>query len=109
MAIPHAYPGMPVDLRPEGGEFSEARTTALVKNNQFEAIRLVIPRGLEVCRDHKVDGPITFHCLQGRIAFTSGGETREVPAGHWLFLDGGVPHTVNGLEDAVVLLTVIFP
>ena len=24
MAIPHAYPGMPVDLRPDGESFSEA-------------------------------------------------------------------------------------
>ena len=38
MAIPHAYPGMPVDLRPAQESLSEARTTALVKNDTFEAI-----------------------------------------------------------------------
>jgi len=45
MAIPHAHPGMPVDLRPAEESLSEARTTALVKNNAFEAIRMVIPKG----------------------------------------------------------------
>jgi len=41
MAIPHAYPGMPVDLRPAEESLSEARTIALVKNNSF--IERMIP------------------------------------------------------------------
>jgi len=108
MAIPHAYPGMPVDLRPQDEALSEARTTALVKNDTFEAIRLVIPQGHEVCHDHRVEGMMTVHCLEGRVTFTADNETHELPAGHWLFLTGGVPHTITGLEDALVLLTVMF-
>jgi quercetin dioxygenase-like cupin family protein len=108
MAIPHAYPGMPVDLRVREGTPSEARTTALVKNDTFEAIRLVAPKGHEICHDHQVEGMITVHCLKGRIAFTADGDTRELAADHWLFLPGGVPHTIAALEDALVLLTVMF-
>jgi quercetin dioxygenase-like cupin family protein len=108
MAIPHASSGMPVDLRPEGGASSDARTTALVKNDTFEAIRLVAPKGHELCHDHRVEGMITVHCLEGRVAFTADGDTRELPAGHWLFLTGGVPHTIAALEDSLLLLTVIF-
>ena len=108
MAIPHAYPGMPVNLRPEGGAPSDARTTALVKNDTFEAIRLVAPKGHELCHDHRVEGMLTLHCLEGRVAFTADGDTRELAAGHWLFLTGGVPHTITALEDALVLLTVMF-
>jgi quercetin dioxygenase-like cupin family protein len=100
---------MPVDLRPQGETLTEARTVALVKNNTFEAIRLVIPGGHEVCHDHQVEGTLTVLCLEGRIAFTTEGATRELPAGHWLFLTGGVPHTVRGLDESVVLLTVLFP
>ena len=62
MAIPHAYPGMP-DLRPLGEALAKTETTALVKNDAFEAIRLVIPKGHEVCHDHQVEGAITVHCL----------------------------------------------
>jgi quercetin dioxygenase-like cupin family protein len=108
MAIPHAYPGMPVDLGCHGEVLSEARTSALVKNDAFEAIRLVIPKGHEVCCNHEVAGTITVHCLDGRIAFNADGDTRELPAGHWLFLTGGIPHSITGLEDALVLLTVMF-
>jgi len=108
MAIPHAHPGMPVDLRPAEESLSEARTTALVKNNAFEAIRMVIPKGHEVCHDHQVEGTITVHCLEGRVAFTAEGDTHELHAGHWLFLTGGVPHTITGKENSLVLLTVMF-
>jgi quercetin dioxygenase-like cupin family protein len=108
MAIPHADSGIPVDLRPLGEAITETKTTALVKNDTFEAIRLVIPRGREICHDHQVEGVITVHCLEGRIAFIVKGRIQELPAGHWLFLTGGVPHKITGLEDSVALLTVIF-
>lgn len=108
MAIPHAAPGVPLDLQPPGEVLSEARTNALVKSEAFEAIRLVVPKGHEVCRDHRVDGPITVQCLKGQIAFTSDGDTHSVPEGHWLFLPGGVPHTIAGVEESLVLLTILF-
>lgn len=108
MAIPHAAPGMPVDLRPKGELLSEAKTNALVKTEAFEAIRLVIPKDHEVCRNHRVDGPIMVHCLEGELAFTSGDDTRPMRAGQWLFLPGGVPHTITGVKDSMALLTVMF-
>ena len=108
MAIPHAGPGIPMDLQPEGEALSAAQTTALVKLEQFEAIRLVIPAGHEVCRQHHVDGPITVQCLKGEIAFTVDDAAHAVRAGQWLFLPGGVSHSIKGVEDAIVLLTVMF-
>lgn len=108
MAIPHAYPGMPVDLRPAGESRSEAKSAALVKEEAFEVIRLVIPKGHEMPR-HQVEGAITIYCLDGRIAFTAGGKTHELRAGHWLFLVGNEPHSLVGIEDASMLLTIMFP
>jgi quercetin dioxygenase-like cupin family protein len=107
MAIPHASAGLPEDLL-SGDMPSEAQTRALVKNDSFEAIRMAIPRGHEVCRHHQVEGPITVQCLTGEIAFTSNGNTRSVRAGHWLFLPGGVPHSITAVEDSLVLLTMMF-
>jgi quercetin dioxygenase-like cupin family protein len=108
MAIPHAYPGMPVDLRAREDPTSEVRTTALVKNDTFEAIKLVARKGHEMCHNHHVDGMVTVHCLEGLIAFSADGDTRELAAGHWLFLTGGIPHTMTALEDSQVLLMVMF-
>jgi quercetin dioxygenase-like cupin family protein len=108
MAIPHAAPGIPVDLQTQTEVLSDAKTNALVKTDAFEAIRLVIPEGHEVCRNHRVEGPITVHCLRGQIALTADGQTRAVPEGHWLFLPGGVPHTIVGVENSLILLTILF-
>jgi quercetin dioxygenase-like cupin family protein len=107
MAIPHAYSGMPVDLRPLGEALATTETTALVKNNDFEAIRLVLRKGKEVCHEHEVGGTITIHCIDGRIALTADGTTHELPAGHWTYLMRQTPHTLRALEDASVLLTVM--
>lgn len=108
MAIPHAGPGLPIDLRPAGESRTEARSIAPAKTNEFEAIRLVLPRGHEVCHDHQVGGPMTVHCLEGRATLTVGGQTRDLPAGHWLYLMGDTPHSLRGAEDSLVLLTVMF-
>ena len=108
MAIPHASPGIPVDLSPAEEVLSEAKTNALVKNEAFEAIRMAIPKGHEVCRNHQVDGPITVHCLEGQIAFDADGDAHSVRSGQWLYLPGRVPHTITGVEDSLVLLTVMF-
>lgn len=134
MAIPHAYPGMPVNLLATGGAQleevqcpscgdptarvdhhatvagpTEARTTALVKDNAFEAVRLVLPKGHEVCHDRQVEGPITVHCLRGQAALTVDGTTHDLPAGYWVYLPGRDPHSLRGIEDSLVLLTIIFP
>ncbi len=107
MAIPHAGPGVPVDLK-QADEAAGFQSRALVKNNEFEALRVAIPKGHEVCRSHQVPGPITVQCLEGQIAFTADGTTHTVRAGQWLYLPGGVAHAITGIEDAVILLTMIF-
>lgn len=107
MAIPHAFPGVPVDLQPEDEVLTEVRTAALVKETNFEVIRMVIPKGKTI-PNHKVDGPITVHCLKGLIAFTADGETRELRADHWLYLRGGESHALAAHEDSLVLLTIMF-
>ena len=99
---------MPVDLRPLGEALAKTETTALVKNDAFEAIRLVLRKGKEVCHDHEVEGTITLYCIEGQVALTTGGATHDLPAGHWLYLMRNDPHTLRAIEDSSVLLTVMF-
>ena len=104
----HAYPGMPVDLRPEGASLSTAKTFPLVKETMFEAIRMVLHKDREIA-GHQVAGPITIYCLDGQIAFTARGQTHELKAGQWLFLLGDEPHSLRAIEDSSFLLTILFP
>ena len=66
MALNHVKSGEIVDLRPLGERLPGAKTTALAKTEAFEAIRLVVPAGRDIA-PHEVAGPITLHCLEGRV------------------------------------------
>ncbi|SIO58545.1 Cupin domain protein [Singulisphaera sp. GP187] len=108
MAIPHANPGEVIDVRPLGPALAGTKTTTLIKNENLEAIRLIIPRGKEI-PPHKTRGAITVHCLEGRIAFTTAGITHELAAGQLLYVPGEQLHSVLGIEDASLLVTISFP
>jgi quercetin dioxygenase-like cupin family protein len=105
MAIPHAQPMDIVDVRPLGTGFGEARTTTLVKTNQLELIRLVLPAGKEIS-DHQVAGEITVQCLEGQVEFTANGVTRSLSAGQLVFLAGASKHLLRALTNSSLLLTI---
>ncbi|HVZ04023.1 cupin domain-containing protein [Hyphomicrobium sp.] len=108
MAINHAKSGEVVDLGPLGENLQNAKTTALVKSDAFEAVRLVVPAGKDI-PSHSVSGPITLHCLEGRVVIGLQTTTLELSAGQWIYLNGGESHSLRGVEDASLLLTIIFP
>ncbi len=105
MALPHAKPGEVVDLRPLGGELASARTSALVKRDLFEAMRLIVRAGTTI-PSHEVAGYITLNCIEGRVLLDP--LAVELCAGDWIFLDRGAPHSIRGIEDSSLLLTIIF-
>jgi len=77
------------------------------RRDQFEAIRLIVPAGTEI-PSHRVPGEITLHCLEGHVALGLAGTEVELKAGEWMYLEGGADHSVRGLEDSSVLLTIMF-
>jgi len=80
----------------------------LAKASTLEVRRLTLTKGREI-PTHHAPGEITVHCLEGRIAFTAGGDRHELGAGQLLVLAAGAPHSVAGLEDSVVLVTKVLP
>ena len=108
MSIPHANPGEVVDARPLGAALAAATTRTLVKTHAIDVIRMVVPAGKEV-PTHRARGEIVVQCLEGKIAFTACGKTHDLEAGHLLFLPTGEPHSLRGVEDGSLLLTVLLP
>ncbi len=108
MAIPHAKPGEIVDVRPLGSALASSQTKTVVRAEQVEVIRLVVQAGKEI-PEHKAKGEVIVHCLEGKVAFTAFGKTQNLEAGKLLYLPTGEPHTVKGIEDASLLLTVLLP
>ncbi|MBJ6125542.1 cupin [Microvirga splendida] len=107
MALNHVKSGEIVDLRPLGERLPGAKTTALAKTEAFEAIRLVVPAGRDIA-PYEVAGPITLHCLEGRVVLELPDAGVELSAGQWIYLDGGVRHALKGLENSSLLLTILF-
>jgi quercetin dioxygenase-like cupin family protein len=106
MAIPHAKSGEVIDLQPLGEAVAHAVTHTLVKTDRLEVIRMVVPAGKDI-PPHQVTGEITVQCLEGRVAFAAGGTTRELAAGQMLYLAGNEPHSLRGIDDASVLVTIL--
>ena len=107
MALKHAQPGEAVDLRPLGERLAETRTSAIVRTSSFEAVRLAIAAGTKI-PTHKVAGRIMLHCIEGRVELGLPAGEVELSAGEWLYLEGNEPHSVYGIVDASLLLTILF-
>ncbi len=107
MALERAQAGEVVDLRPLGSQLETAKTTAIIKEKSFEAVRLVVRAGQKI-PPHQVAGNITLHCLEGRISLGLKGAGIELSAGDWVYLDGGEAHSVTGIENSSLLLTILF-
>lgn len=104
MSIPHARPGEIVDVRPLGAALPGAKTTTLVKTSSLEIIRLVVPAGKEI-PTHSAPGEISVQCLEGQVAFSAGGKTRELTAGQLLYLSAAEPHALRATQDSSLLVT----
>ncbi|MBR0987536.1 MULTISPECIES: cupin domain-containing protein [Bradyrhizobium] len=107
MALQHAQPGEIVDLRPLGSKLTDAKTAAIIKTEHFEAIRLIVLAGTEI-PPHKVPGNIMLHCLEGRITLGLADSSTTLSAGEWIYLTGGEMHSLKGIENSSLLLTILF-
>jgi quercetin dioxygenase-like cupin family protein len=108
MATPHAQPGDVVDVRPLGSALASSQTATLFRAGQVEVRRLVVPAGKEIA-EHRAKGEIVVHCLEGRVAYTAFGKAHNLEAGKLLYLPTGEPHSIRGVEDASLLVTVLLP
>ena len=106
MAFSHAQPGDVIDVRPLADTLASSKTRTLFKTAHLEMIRMVMPAG-KVLSEHKAPGEITVQCLEGRVAFTSMGNTHELHKGEMLYLAAGEPHSVAAIEDSSFLLTIL--
>ena len=60
-----------------------------------------------VLPEHRTDGPVTVHVLNGTVTFTAAGATYDLVAGEVLVFAAGVPHAAQSSTGCVFLLTVV--
>jgi quercetin dioxygenase-like cupin family protein len=95
-----------IHVGPLGKPLAGAKTTPLLKTPTLTVLRLIVRAGQDIS-SHTPPGDATIHCLEGAIDFTDGGRTRRLAAGQLLYLAAGTMHSVHGIEDASVLVTVV--
>ena len=103
MALQHAEPGEVIHLR--SPERATTGTAALVKSDRFEAIHLVVLAGTRI-PPHHVSGYMTLHCIEGCVTLEPSGT--DLGNGDWIYLERGDQHSIRGVEDARLLLTILF-
>jgi len=106
MSGQHEYSGEVVDVRPLGAALATTSTRTLVKTETVTVVRMIVPAGKEI-PTHTAKGELIVQCLEGRIAFTVGGKTHDLESGHLLYLATGEPHSLRGIEDGSLLLTIV--
>ena len=106
MSLHHASSGERIRIHPPADNLPDSQSIALLKSQQLEVMRLVLPQGRSV-PPHDVPGEITLQCLEGAVDIQAHGKTETLRAGEMLFLEGGVSYALHAPEDCVVLMTVV--
>ena len=105
MAQIHAACGDIIDIQPLGPALRTQVTTALIKSEQLELIRIVLLAG-KTMREHRVRGETTLLCIEGEIELATSQATRRLRPGQLVHLAAGEPHALEALSDASALLTI---
>ncbi len=89
-------------LAREAASGHTART--LVKLRGLRVVLMVMRRGSRI-PEHTAEADLSLQCLRGRVALGVQGQRLELGAGELLSLARELPHDVEALEDAELLLT----
>jgi quercetin dioxygenase-like cupin family protein len=105
---PLAEPGEVIDLNrctttPDANQIS-----VLVQSQNVKIVRLSVSAGSTI-PTYEAAGEIILHCLEGRISVIARGEFQELSGGQLLYLALNEAFSIQAVEHAVVLATVIAP
>lgn len=108
MAAPH----LEFDLREELSQLrgdpapsSGQNAKTLVKFDDFRVVLISLRAGARLA-GHRTDGRISIHTLQGHVRVKARDDAFDLPAGHLLTLDYGIPHDVEAVAESAFLLTI---
>ncbi|HYD96436.1 MAG TPA: cupin domain-containing protein [Noviherbaspirillum sp.] len=106
MSLPRPAPGDIIDIHPLGPALADAASIALVRTDDVEVMRLVLPKGKSI-PEHHVPGEITLQCIEGTIEVQAGDRTQNLRAGELLYIQGNTPYALYALENASALMTML--
>lgn len=106
MKAPRNKPGKLIEIRPAEANLAVSETATLLKTDDLEMIRLVVPAGQNV-PTHEFRGQIVVQCMAGRVSVRAMEVTQELRANQLLHYRANEPISVHGVENAVLLVTIV--
>jgi quercetin dioxygenase-like cupin family protein len=85
-----------------GREGHTART--LVREADLRIVLLAMQAG-SILKEHRVDETASVHTLTGHVRLRFADRFAELPNGRLLTIERGLAHSVEALEESLVLLT----
>lgn len=87
-------------------EANTSRAVTLIDNERIKVVRLSVPGGKDIPA-HTAPGPLVIQCLAGQVAVVALGKSVELGTFQLLYLPAGAIHAVQGIDDSVLLLTIV--
>jgi quercetin dioxygenase-like cupin family protein len=85
---------------------SEDRTAkTLLKEEHFRIVLTLMKAGA-VLKEHRAEGNVALHVLQGSIQIEADGNTGQVEQGQMMILSPGAPHSVQALDETAFLMLI---
>lgn len=106
MALEHASSGDVIGVRPFGIRLREHLSSALLRTERFELMRLALPEGKRV-REHEATGPLTLQCIEGVVDVVVQGEAKPLCAGELIYIESGTPYALLARQDASLLMSLV--
>jgi len=106
MALHHAAPGELISVSPLGGDLLSMSTHAVFKTDMMEVIRIILRAG-DRHLQQAFQGELTVQCLEGAVVLHAMGKTLSMKAWDFLYLASGESYSVDAVEDASLLVTMM--
>ncbi len=87
-----------------GASGGDREAKSLVKDYGLNVMLMALRRGARL-HEHRTRGPLTVQVMSGRVNFAAAGVPHEITPGTMFALDREIVHSVEALEDSVLLLT----
>ncbi|AFI04742.1 hypothetical protein [Helicobacter cetorum] len=84
--------------------FEKLQIDVLSENSHNKEIRICMPKGV-VMDKHQAPGAISVQVLKGKIWFEVENHKHEMTEGCLISLDSKVPHSLGGIENSIIRLS----
>jgi len=91
----------------DDAEFETLSSAVLLRSDRTEVLRLIVPAVQTIRTDHGAAVEVVIQCLRGAVILETASGSRALKRGDVTLLASGKPHALHGVENAVILSTIV--